>query len=107
MSYHDAMEWLGRVDRRLVDDLLSVLEERRADTWRSQAACRDVPTAVFFPARGSGLVAQQAARAVCEDCPVQAHCLDASRRHSHTFGIWAGQGERQRRTHQPSTTEVA
>lgn len=107
MSYHDAMELLGRVDRRLVDTLLSVLEERRAQTWRSQAACRAVPTSVFFPPRGSGAAAQQAARAVCADCPVRTECLDASRRHSHTLGIWAGQGERQRRAHQPPTTEVA
>ena len=107
MSYHDAMEWLGRVDRHLVEGLLSVLEERRAETWRSQAACQDVPTAVFFPPRGSGVAAQQAASAVCDDCPVRDDCLDASRRHSHTLGIWAGQGERQRRLHQPATTEVA
>jgi len=107
MTYHDAMEWLGRVDRRLVENLLSVLEDRRTQTWRARAACRTTPTDVFFPPRGSGTASQAAARAICADCPVRADCLDASRGHGHTHGIWAGQGERQRRPPTRTDTEVA
>jgi WhiB family transcriptional regulator, redox-sensing transcriptional regulator len=107
VTYHDAMEWLGRVDRRLVDTLLSVLEDRRTRTWRARAACRTTPTAAFFPRRCSGIARQAAARAICADCPVRAECLDASRGHGHTHGIWAGQGERQHRPHRRPGTAVA
>lgn len=44
------------------------------ETWRAQAACRDMPTAMFFPP--ANLRAELAAAlAVCKPCPVKGECL--------------------------------
>lgn len=46
--------------------------------WRDRAACRTVPTAVFFPEHFQGDVGPTGdtdiAKAVCASCPVQAEC---------------------------------
>jgi WhiB family transcriptional regulator, redox-sensing transcriptional regulator len=43
-----------------------------APAWRRAALCRDMGTAVFFPARGES---SKPALAVCGPCPVRADCL--------------------------------
>lgn len=49
-----------------------------AADWMLQAACRDMPTEVFFPKENRGRAGNTGlydrARAICAECPVLAHC---------------------------------
>lgn len=64
--------------------------------WRSLAACRDYPTAMFFTDRGESV---NHAKAVCADCAVRAECLAESCLPGQVerIGIWGGMSERERR----------
>lgn len=83
----------------------------RAD-WRSDAACRDWPTEMFFPERGSDSRSNEhsatVARAVCALCPVRLPCLMVALgfetrqesglpRPSQLAGVWGGTTEKERR----------
>ena len=74
--------------------------------WTEHAACRGtapvdgVSPHPFFPTKGKKMAA--VARALCDACPVQAHCRSYALRHP-VIGIWGGLHEEQRvqwrRTH--------
>lgn len=83
----------------------------RAD-WRADAACRDWPTGMFFPERGSDSRSNEhsasIARAVCALCPVRQPCLMVALgfetrsesglpRPSQLAGVWGGTTEKERR----------
>lgn len=65
---------------------------RRA--WTLRAACRDTPTAMFYPERGEDI---RAAKRVCQTCPVTAECLEYAMANGERFGVWGGLSERERR----------
>jgi WhiB family redox-sensing transcriptional regulator len=80
--------------------------------WRARAACRDFPTELFFPERGSDRRSDDhrasIARSVCALCPVRLPCLMVALgyqprgesqmpRSSQLAGIWGGTNERERR----------
>lgn len=58
------------------------------ESWREQAACRDMPITVFFPTNEQGHQCAYA-RQVCGRCPVQVDCLAAAVAEERTYG---GQG---------------
>ena len=60
--------------------------------WQDQAACRGLPTDLFFPL--SAGVNAAAAKRVCRVCTVQALCLDWALRFP--CGIFGGMSERER-----------
>jgi WhiB family redox-sensing transcriptional regulator len=60
----------------------------------ARAACRKVDPDLFFPSVGEPL---DAARAVCEPCPVREECLAFAVAHSELHGVWAGTSDRERR----------
>ena len=62
------------------------------EAWRARAACRGVPTALFFtdPPSGTAVV-------LCSRCPVRAECLAYALADPHLVGYWAGTTERERR----------
>lgn len=65
-------------------------------SWRKQAACRDKPTAWFYPDMPRGRYARvkdpyENARPVCAGCPVAAECLDESRRDEPPVELKEGQ----------------
>lgn len=66
--------------------------------WQREASCRGLGVtesqAMFFPARGESV---EAARAICDGCPVTGECLDFALE-NHCIGVWGGTTERQRRT---------
>lgn len=66
--------------------------------WRSLAACRDMPTALFYTDRGESV---DEAKAVCASCDVCAECLaDAcTPGQVERIGVWGGMSERERRTY--------
>lgn len=56
-----------------------------ADDWRTQAACRNLPTTIFYPDKGTNA---HAAKMACGRCPVRDRCA-ADGAHEAT-GIWGG-----------------
>jgi WhiB family transcriptional regulator, redox-sensing transcriptional regulator len=65
--------------------------------WYADAACRERPTAMFFPARGDA-IATAAAAAVCAGCLVLEECRAWSIDQDATLaGVWGGLGGQQRR----------
>ena len=68
------------------------LHERRP-SWQSQAACRGMGTAIFYPERGE--IAAKA-KAVCEGCPVRKACGDSGLMDD--FGVWGGMAQRDRQS---------
>ena len=69
--------------------------------WRERAACRDLDTDLFFPV-GEGPEAQaqaDAAKMVCESCPVREECLTFALTTRQEAGIFGGMTEEERRRH--------
>jgi WhiB family redox-sensing transcriptional regulator len=71
---------------------VSILAQR--PRWQRRAACRGNGTDRWFP---TSREADEAARAVCEPCPVRRECLAYALASPELVGIWAGTGERERR----------
>jgi WhiB family redox-sensing transcriptional regulator len=65
-------------------------------TWRKRAACRGVDVEIFFPETDDD-VEVEAAKAVCERCPVRQACLEHALAHREREGVWGGATERERR----------
>lgn len=64
--------------------------------WMREAACRDMPSELFFPL--SGHHEQVAvAKEVCAGCAVREECLAFALAHNEHHGIWGGVTERERR----------
>ena len=68
-------------------------------SWREEAACKDVSSAIFFPAGpAAGTPAATAlARAICASCPVIDECLDFAVATNQQYGVWGGCDEEERR----------
>ena len=64
--------------------------------WRQRAACRrpEVDPELFFPERGG---TARPAKRICQQCPVQADCLQYAIVTRQQFGVWGGLSERERR----------
>ena len=63
---------------------------KHADTrtdWFDDAACREVDTAVFFPASDADA---DAAKAICASCPVREECLEFALESRPPEGVWGG-----------------
>lgn len=68
-------------------------------------ACRNTPTAVFFPT-GGGDNGQQA-RAICGTCPLRQDCLTWALPQPDLVGIWAGTTGKERARLRGTTWTVA
>ena len=73
----------------MLDDLIPY-----RPSWMRRGACRGLGVDAFF---AEDKATQAGARAVCEDCPVRAECLDFALGDRTVTGIWAGTDDRQRR----------
>jgi WhiB family redox-sensing transcriptional regulator len=71
---------------------VSTLGQRPA--WQRRAACRGKGCDPWFATTRE---AEDAARAVCEPCPVRRECLSYALSDPGLVGIWAGTDERERR----------
>lgn len=65
-------------------------------TWRKRAACRGIDVEIFYPETDDDDDAE-AAKAVCEVCPVRQTCLEHALGHREREGVWGGTTERERR----------
>jgi len=70
-----------------------------AEDWRDRASCRDTSPELFFPIGTTGLALDQidAAKQVCDDCPVTGQCLEFALATNHEAGVWGGTPEDERR----------
>ncbi len=71
---------------------VSLAEVLRRPAWMADAACRGMPSSIFFIEPGG---TADAARAVCSGCPTRQPCL-AYALTQDMPGIWAGTTPRQR-----------
>ncbi len=82
---------------------MSAMSEYRAEEdarlgWRASAACRNSDTDLFFPPGNTGPALDQveAAKAVCQWCPVRQACLQFAFETGQTDGVWGGTDEIER-----------
>jgi WhiB family transcriptional regulator, redox-sensing transcriptional regulator len=62
--------------------------------WTLQAACLDVPEAVFYPEKGGDV---RPGKRICQTCRVREECLEYAMVNNERFGIWGGLSEPERR----------
>lgn len=62
----------------------------------SLGACREYPTAMFFPGRGDSQSIVRA-KAICETCQIREACLEFALESRETFGVWGGMSGKERR----------
>ncbi len=67
---------------------------RTLESWRQDAACRDLDPNIFFPANDE---AAGAAKAVCATCPVREDCLEYAVATRQDDGVWGGLDETERK----------
>ncbi len=69
--------------------------------WEDDAACRAADSRLFFGPDGEEQPERESrealARAVCEQCPVRADCLDLALSTFVKYGIWGGMNLTERR----------
>ena len=69
--------------------------------WQESAACRELPTEMFFYTDGERgprrKNRENAAKAVCASCPVIAACRAHALAVQEPYGIWGGLSEDERR----------
>lgn len=67
--------------------------------WRNEALCRDTDPDQFFPVGMTLDVVRRvdAAKAVCNACPVREACLQYAVETNQDTGIWGGTSEEERR----------
>ena len=66
---------------------------RPASSWQRYAACRGLPTALFYPPADTHA---GEALAVCARCPVRAACERHAVAAGEEYGIWGGRTEAER-----------
>ena len=69
-------------------------------SWREQARCRDLDSALFFSPDGERgprrRRRERAAKAVCARCPVRDECAAFALANHEPYGIWGGLTETER-----------
>jgi WhiB family redox-sensing transcriptional regulator len=68
------------------------------EEWRQHAACRGMPTELWFPKKGDNH-AQSAAKEICAACPVRQECYDYAldvAQEVELLGTWGGTSQKQR-----------
>ena len=75
--------------------------------WQEDAACRGTGPALFYAKRGA-TEDTEAARAICNACPVRVECLAHAVEHKEYHGMWGGLSQRERkRRRSPRYREAA
>ena len=77
--------------------------------WQVKGSCRGMDSAIFFhPERERGrarAARERAAKAVCEQCPVQPQCATHAIEAREPFGTWGGISETERAAMLASATQ--
>lgn len=62
--------------------------------WERRAACRGLDATIFYPPSDEHA---DAAKDICESCPVQTECLEHALQIREKDGVWGGATEAERR----------
>ncbi len=66
----------------------------RRDRWLTSAACRGLPTSMFFPERWQNASAHETAKKICDTCRVKGECLELALREIRSeedrWGVFGG-----------------
>jgi len=74
-----------------------------ATPWVADALCAEIDPDLFMPEKGAkGREDTRAAIAVCQQCPVQAACLEYALVNDVRYGIWGGQSAQDRDRDRPT-----
>lgn len=70
--------------------------------WQTHGLCRVMDAAVFFPPahfehKPEREAREQRAKAICNECPVRAECLDWALTTKEPHGVWGGFSESERK----------
>lgn len=91
------------------DGLLDVFAALPGE-WVHEALCAQVDPDLFFPEQGCASHGVKAKK-ICAQCPVKAECQAYAVENKELYGIWGGDGEKQRRplikATEHAATEVA
>lgn len=79
---------------------LGAMAQPVEDEWRHEAACVGEDPELFFPIGSTGPALEQieAAKQVCNRCPVRTECLEFALDTNQDSGVWGGTSEDKRRT---------
>ena len=74
----------------------------RPAPWMDDAVCAGKPAKMFFPNvddthERHSLNVYDAARTICNGCPVKDRCLDYALEHNERHGMWGGRTPKERR----------
>jgi WhiB family transcriptional regulator, redox-sensing transcriptional regulator len=70
------------------------MTNRSLESWRQDAACRDLDPNLFFPPSDEEAAP---AKAVCATCPVREECLEYALVTRQDDGVWGGLDETERK----------
>lgn len=65
--------------------------------WTDRAACKGLPTSMFFPPKGGCTKTVRTAKAICNNCEVKTDCLNFALDNLMPYGIWGGTLPKERR----------
>jgi WhiB family transcriptional regulator, redox-sensing transcriptional regulator len=89
----------GKTARSVASKLASLEAEAR---WQDRAACKGMDPTLFFGPEYAETVKEKrdredAAKAVCNTCPVKQECLEYALDAREAYGIWGGMTELERK----------
>lgn len=90
----------SKTTKTLASKLASLDTEAR---WQDRAACKGMDPVIFFGPEHAETVKEKreredAAKAVCNTCPVKHDCLEYALEAREAYGIWGGLTELERKT---------
>jgi len=84
-----------KVPSKPSDLLDAIFPDRARDlSWEKLGYCSSSDPDIFFPGRRSN----KSAKALCGKCLVRDECLEYAIETGQNFGVWGGQGVKERRT---------
>jgi WhiB family redox-sensing transcriptional regulator len=99
MSQEHPSRKKSRTERTVASRLASLEAEMR---WQDRAACKGMDPILFFGPEHAETVKEKreredAAKAICNACPVRSECLDYALDAKEAYGIWGGMTELERK----------
>lgn len=90
----------SKTEKAIREKLASLDAEAR---WQDKAACKGMDPTLFFGPEYAETVKEkrdreEAAKAVCNTCPVQKDCLEYALDAKEPYGIWGGMTETERKS---------
>jgi WhiB family transcriptional regulator, redox-sensing transcriptional regulator len=88
------------IEERPADEFTQAIERAQYGDWKEDAVCNKVDSSLFYHPeneRGEAAIKRdEAARAICQLCPVRLECMASSVMRRETYGFW-GASETERK----------